>query len=773
VAAKQGTLLDIDDTGGGLTITTGFEEEFPLSDELRKRYLSYALSVITCRALPDVRDGLKPVQRRILYAMYSGLGLRSGAKPRKSAAVVGEVLGKYHPHGDAAAYEAMVRMAQGWVMRYPLVHGEGNFGSNDGDNPAAMRYTEAKLTKIADELLGEIGSETVLFRDNYDGTTTEPTVLPSRFPNLLVNGSYGIAVGMSTSIPPHNLTEVIAAAVALIDDPELSIEDLMKYIQGPDFPTAGVLTVSREEMLKIYTEGQGSFRLRGEYRLESGKRGRKHLILTSIPYSVTKGSLVEKIGELIFARKIPQIDDVRDESTDDVRVVLDLKSGADADQAMAYLFKHTALATNISANFTVLVPGEKEGSLHPVNRVDLKSMLSYYLDFRLETIRRRTQYELRCLEKRIHLLEGFRKVFDALTEVLRLIRKSDGKADAATKLIRKIGLDPIQAEAVLELKLYKIARLEIKIILEELERKSREADKLRRLLGSEKRLWSLVKKELEIVSKEYGDARKTHFDAEELPEFDPDAYIVEEQTFVILTEGGWAKRQGAIREVSSIRVRAGDRVQRIVSGSTKEHVAFFSSAGKVYVLRANDIPATTGHGQSVSKLFKLKDGERIVALYSYDPKSNPPEWLLTVSKKGYGFQFATELHLEPTSRSGRRYARPTKGDEILGVVPVEGGEVIITASRSGRALLCPLDEVSDLTGPGKGVIIHKLGREDELVGFCVTDSERKGLVVETGRGAQQRITPARYRVSSRAGKGFELIKRGTIEKTVPVPVEIP
>ena len=411
-------------------------------DEAKKRYLNYAVSVITSRALPDVRDGLKPVQRRILYAMLANLHLRPDSRYRKCAAIVGEVLGKYHPHGDVSSYDALVRMAQDFSLRYPMVDGHGNFGALDGDAPAAMRYTEARLTPVAMAMLEEIDQGTVDFRPNYDGSLTEPMVLPAQLPQLLANGCAGIAVGMATNIPPHNLGELCDALVAMIDsDEELTTTELMKHIKGPDFPTGGVIATSKKDLRAVYEKGQGAIKVRGEWKTEPVKKGALLIIVTSIPYNVTKGSLVEKIADVIINKKLPMLVDVRDESTEDVRIVLETKPGADPALVMAYLFKHTPLELSFHVNMTCLVPTDNQEVAGPL-RLNLRAILAEFLLFREDVITRRFQYELAQLEKRIHILEGFQIVFDILDEAIRIIRRSEGKKDAAAKLMKRFPLMP-------------------------------------------------------------------------------------------------------------------------------------------------------------------------------------------------------------------------------------------------------------------------------------------------------------------------------------------
>src|SRR5216683_128914 len=446
--------------------------------ETRRRYLNYALSVITSRALPDVRDGLKPVQRRILFTMWQQ-NLTADVKHRKCAKVVGDVMGSYHPHGDVALYETLVRMAQPFSLRYPVVDGSGNFGSLDGDSAAAMRYTECRLARLSDELLSEIDQSTVPFRPNYDGTKTEPVVLPARIPNLLINGSTGIAVGMATNIPPHNLGEVCTALLKLLDNEDLGNAQLCRYVKGPDFPTGGQILNSLEEIKEIYKTGSGSIRLRGTWDFGPETRSTKTIYVDSIPYTVNKSQLVERIAEVVLSRKLPPLLDVKDLSTEDVRIAIEMKKDADEKMVMAYLFKHTPLQITFAVNLTCLVPTENPEVGRP-ERLDLKTILRHFLLFRLEVVTRRLEHELAALRKRLHILEGFEKVFDALDEIIRIIRKSDGKADSAEKIMKRFALDAEQTDAILELKLYRLARLEILVIQNELADKQARARQISR-----------------------------------------------------------------------------------------------------------------------------------------------------------------------------------------------------------------------------------------------------------------------------------------------------
>ena len=764
---------------------TGGTEGVPLHEAAQSRYLNYALSVITSRALPDVRDGLKPVQRRILYTMWQQ-NLTADAKHRKCAKVVGDVMGSYHPHGDAALYETMVRMAQPFSLRYPLIDGSGNFGSLDGDSAAAMRYTECRLARIADEMLDEIDRRTVPFRPNYDGTKTEPVVLPARIPNLLINGATGIAVGMATNVPPHNLSEVCAALVKLLDNPDLSSVQLCRYVKGPDFPTGGQILNSADELKEIYRSGSGTIRLRATWEEAPPARGGQRLYITSIPYSVNKAALVERIAEVVLSRRLPPLLDVKDVSTDDVRIELELKRDADPRMVMAYLFKHTPLQTNVVVNLTCLIPTENEEVGRP-ERLDLKAILWHFLHFRLEVVTNRLEHELEALKKRIHVLEGFEKVFDALDEIIRIIRKSDGKPDAAEKIMKRFELDAEQTDAILELKLYRLARLEILVIQNELAEKRKRARQIAALLKDEEARWKVVRDEIEEIQNLYGkgDKRRTLIQATEEVAFTADDFIVEEDNVVIVSRDGWVKRQKEVRDLATTRLREGDSVLAVLPGSTRASVVFFSNFGVAYTSRVIDVPASTGYGEPVQKLFKLRDGERIVAALSLDarvagdiasPREGvpPPVHAVAVTSDGYSLRFSLEPFVEPSTRAGRRYARPSEGVEVVGVARITGSETIIAATQSARGLLCPADEINFLSGPGKGVILIKLQDDDDRVlGFIASTGDRDLLRVETSRGAEQTISTGKYEVTGRGGKGRELLQRGQFTRVIPNEVETP
>ncbi len=748
-----------------------------LLDETQRRYLNYALSVITARALPDVRDGLKPVQRRILFAMWTELHLGPDAKYRKSATVVGNVMGNYHPHGDSSIYEALVRLAQDFSMRCPLVDGQGNFGSLDGDSAASMRYTEARLTPLAVELIEELKQRTVDWRPSYDGTKSEPIMLPARFPNLLVNGAQGIAVGMATSIPPHHLGEVVAACVALIDDGELEVKDLLKYIKGPDFPTGGQLQASKNQLREIYETGSGSLRLRAEWKTEETVvRGKTHtkLVITSIPYGPTKQSIVEKVAEIIRERKLPQLVDILDQSTTDVRVELELKPEADPQLVMAYLFKNTPLQSNVQVNLTCLVPTDNAEVGRP-ERLTLKGCLRYFLDYRFEVVTRRFQFELDELTRRIHILEGYAKVYDALDEVIRIVRKSEGKADAAEKLIKRFAIDDEQADAILELKLYRLARMEILMIQKELAEKQKEQRRLEGLLKSDARRWTVVKDELTSLAERFSDKRKTKIGLTEEVEFDATAFLVDEDANIILTRDGWCKRVREIKDLSATRTREGDEVVAVVAGNTKANVAFCTNFGSAYVCRIADVPASTGYGDPVQKLFKFDDGERVVAALSLDARVTPVadriEHLLAVTKQGYGLRFALAGHLEVSTRAGRKFARLSEGDEVIAVEPVANDTTVCLASYHGHGIAISGDDINILTNPGRGVTVMKLDAEDDRVmgisvGRSLLAENEKGKTAEQGAQKGNRV--------ARGGRGRPLWgRKDRVARVVLPAVTVP
>jgi DNA gyrase subunit A len=766
-------------------------EPAPLHDIARSRYLNYALSVITSRALPDVRDGLKPVQRRILYTMWQQR-LTAEAKHRKCAKVVGDVMGNYHPHGDAAIYDALVRIAQPFSLRVPLVDGSGNFGSLDGDAAAAMRYTECRLAPAAAPLLEELAQDTVAFRPNYDGTRSEPVVLPAKIPHLLINGASGIAVGMATNIPPHNPEEICQASLrlldALVEDKELSNRELCRTVKGPDFPTGGQIISTPEEIKAVYETGQGTLKVRATHELPEPTRGVQLIVITSIPYSVNKATLVERIAELVTTRKMPLISDVRDVSAEDIRIEIELKKEADPQKVLAYLYKNTPLQTNFSCNLTCLVPTENEEVGRP-ERLDLHSILWHFLHFRMSVVTRRLEHELRALDKRIHILEGFEAIFDALDAILKLIRQSEGKADAAKKIMERFKLDDEQTDAILELKLYRLARLEILVIQKELKEKRTRARAITKLLAEKSRegRWSIVREELTEVSsalRASGGKRRTIIEAAGTePELLAEDLIVAEDSHVLVTTDGWIKRQREIKDLKTTRLREGDAVLSCFAGSTTATALFLSNLGTAYTMRIADIIATTGYGTPIQKHFKLKDGEKVVAAFSLDKRVVgdlsevegyfPETFGFAATSDGFAATFGLSTLAEPSTKAGRRFLKLNDNQEVVGVDLIGGDEKIIAATVDRRVLITPVDQVNYLSGPGKGVTLIKLGPGDRVLATRAVTSDTEALTLKTSMGGEQKITVDKYEVSTRGGRGREAIKRGKFTEVVPDEVEAP
>jgi DNA gyrase subunit A len=755
-----------------------------LSQETRRRYLTYALSVITSRALPDVRDGLKPVQRRILYTMYHDLHLHFDGRPAKCAKITGAVTGNYHPHGTVPAYEALVRMAQSFVMRAPIVHGQGNFGSVDGDPPAQERYTEAKLAAVADRLMAELRQRTVDMRPSYDNTLEEPVVLPAQFPNLLVNGASGIAVGLATNIPPHNLGDVVKAAVHLIDDPDATTAQLLDKVKGPDFPLGGKVVTDRATLRAIYEEGTGSIKVQGEWKTEThGKR--EQIIITSIPYGVNKGNLEQAIGDIISSRKVPQLLGLTNETNekDGLRIALDVKPDTDPNLVMAYLYKHTALQESFPYNLTCLVPDE-DGKTRP-ERLGLKALLRYFLDFRFATVRRRFEYDLEQLRKRIHILQGFKIIFNALDKAIKLIRESQGKQDAAEKLMKAFKLDEVQTEAILDAQLYKIAQMEIRKILDELREKKAEAERIEGILRSEKKLWGVVKHELEEVGEQFGDRRRTRIaSSEDTLDFDEEAYIVRENTNVVLTRDGWIKRVGRLTSVESTRVREGDVVIAVAPGNTLDHVIFFADDGAAYTMRMNEVPASSGYGEPIGKFFRLADQVKVVNAVTTDERFTPPDakpkngepgapYLLVVTAQGQTLRAPLTPMRTASTKVGRRYVRLNEGDRVVMATVLRGDEeTIYLASVEGHVIHFKVDDINILSGVGKGVIGIKLAEGDVCLGGALMSGRFDKMVLETSGGRTMEFGRNKYEITSRGGKGFEAVKRANFVRVVPPPIEL-
>ena len=703
--------------------------------------------------------------------------------------VVHNCMGKYHPHGDSAIYEAMVRMAQPFSLRAPLVDGQGNFGSLDGDSAAAMRYTEARLTALGAGFLDEIRKQTVAFRPTYDGTLFEPVVLPAQAPNLLVNGATGIAVGMATNIPPHALGEVVDACLKLLRKPSATAEDLMEHLPGPDFPTGGRILNTRAELLRIYETGEGAVELRGEYEVE-GRDGRgttKSVVITSVPYGLPKADLIEKIADHVRRGKLPMIVDVRDESTDDVRIVLELQRGADEAAAMAYLLKHTPLQARFHVNLTALVPTANPEVCQP-EKLDLVRVLRHFLDFRLEVVTKRLAYDLAQLERRIHILKGFEKIFGGLDEAIKIIRASKNKPDAAQRLMHRFGLDDEQADAVLEIKLYRLAQLEIDLIIKELKEKEAAAEKLRALLADESARWTLVRKELRELKKQYADERRTTIAGPDTEiAYSAEDYIVDEDVVVLVTRDGWVKRQRSYTDLQSVRVREGDEVGFALGGSTRAPIAFFTNHGRAYTMRVADLPPTAGYGDPVQKYFDFSDGERIVGVVVMDervlpeplplPESDPLLFAgdgMAVTGDGMAVRLELAPFSELSNKNGRVYVRTGKGQVVVAATLCRGDEHVCLASAAGRALIFPAEQVPVFKGAAKGVIAMRLdGKKDRVLGAALSTAARDGLEVETTRGRTEIVRTTKFEVTNRGGKGRTVIQRGGLQSVKPAPVEQP
>ncbi len=713
-----------------------------------------------------------------------------------NGAVVHNCMAKYHPHGDQSIYDAMVRLAQDFSMRYTLVDGHGNFGSIDGDSAAAMRYTEARLTPLAAELLNEIKRHTVELRPNYDGTIFEPVVLPAQVPNLLINGATGIAVGMATNIPPHNLAEVMDALLLLSERPESSVDDLCALVKGPDFPTGGHILEDADTICGIYREGQGGVTVCSDWTTEEDN-GRQLIIITAIPYTVNKSAVIEKIAEHIIKGKLPQVVDVRDESTHDVRVVLELKKGAGADAAMAYLFKHTPLQQKFHVNMTCLIPTDNPQISAPA-RLDLKQVLQHFLDFRMEVVVRRLRFDLAELERSIHLLAGMEKIFDALDEAIAIIRSADSKQSAADKLIARFALDEVQTDYILETKLYRLAKLEVDAIREELEDKRGRAAAIRALLADPDERHKLIRKELRAIRQAYADQRRTRIGVQrDALEYAEENYIIDEEVFVMVTREGWIKRQKSYTDLASIRVREHDEVRWVMPSSTRRAVMIFTNRGRVYTRRVDDLQSTSGHGEPLQAAFSFEDNERVVFVTTVHPEVLAPYSLLgvelqplgldaealgpdpvavavAISERGQILRSTIESFCEPSTVKGRQIMKLDDGDNIAYVGLSRGDEFVAIASRGARAMTFKLSEVPLYKGVAKGVRAIDLEPDDTVLAAALVGLKEGALDVETSRGARYQVRPgdSKFAPVSRGAKGTQLLQRGSLIRAYIGPVEI-
>lgn len=736
----------------------GNVERRDLNKEMESSFLAYAMSVIVARALPDVRDGMKPVHRRILYAMNS-MGLRSGAKYRKSATIIGEVLGKYHPHGDMAVYDAMVRMAQDFSLRYPLVDGQGNFGSIDGDNAAAYRYTEAKMAKISDELLADIDKETVDFVPNYDGREKEPQVLPSRLPNLLLNGSEGIAVGMATKIPPHNLSEVIDGIIHLIENPDANVEDLMKHIKGPDFPTGGVI-YDNGEIKSAYGTGKGGVVMRAVAEIEEGKKNDYRIVVSEIPYQVNKANLIEKISELVRDKKIVGISDIRDESDrkHPVRIVVELKKDAYANKILNQLYKLTQMQCSFYMNMIALVD-----QIHP-QVLTLKMILEEFIKHRQEVVRRRSEYELKKAKERAHILEGLLIALGAIDEVIATIKKSATQDEARINLMKKFKLTEIQANAILAMQLRTLAGLERKKIQDEYDELQKKIKWLEELLSSVEKMLEVVKTELLEIKEKYGDARRTKIIRQAVGKFNEEDLIPNEQVVIMITSGNYVKRvlSSAYRAqgrggkgVLGMTTKDEDVVEMMAEAQNHDDVLFFTNQGRIFQLKAYEIPASSriAKGQPIVNLLQLAPEEKVTAFVT----------ISDMNEEGCNlFMGTTQGTVKKTPLKAFNNIRKTgiiaigldKGDELGWVRTTHGSDDVIIVTQDSQAMRFSEKDVRPMGRSARGVRGMKLRKGDKVIGLDVV-LPKSELVVITENGYGKRTDIEQFTKHHRGGVGMK------------------
>lgn len=728
-----------------------------IEEEMRVSYLDYAMSVIIGRALPEVRDGMKPVQRRILYAMYRE-GLLPNKKYSKSAGVVGEVLKKYHPHGDSAVYDAMVRLAQDFNMRYPLVDGQGNFGSVDGDPAAAYRYTEARLAKIAEEMIADIEKETVDFTPNFDETTEEPAVLPARIPNLLINGSAGIAVGMATNIPPHNLGEVIDGLIMLLDNSNVTVNDLLTVIKGPDFPTGAVIH-GTQGIIDAYTTGRGLIKVRAQARIEREARGGDSIIISEIPYQVNKARLIEKVAELVREKKLEGISDIRDESDRDeaVRIVIELKRGEVPQVILNNLYKHTQMETTFGIIMLSLVGGQPRV-------LNLKQMLGYFLQHRRDVIIRRTRFELRKAEERAHILEGLKIALDHLDEIIALIRESKNPEEAKMGLISNYPLSEIQAQAILDMRLQRLTGLERDKIIRDYEDTLKEIKRLKAILASEALVSQIIKDELNEIKTKYADERRTEIVAE-AADLTIEDLITEEEMVITVTHYGYIKRlplstyrsqRRGGKGLTGMETREEDYVEQLFIGSTHDYMLFFSNLGRLYWLKIYQIPESsrTAKGKALVNLLPLAEGERITT--AINVKDFKDGYLVMFTKAGIVKKTKLDEYSNPRSK-GIIAVTLDEGDELISVNRTSGKSDLVIGTRKGLAIRFSEEDVRAVGRTARGVIGIRLTEEDEVVSANVIE-EKTTLLTVTEKGLGKRTNIDEYPVHGRGGKGVISIR---------------
>jgi DNA gyrase subunit A len=738
-----------------------------IEEEVQESYLDYAMSVIISRALPDVRDGLKPVHRKILYAMWD-VGLKPGAKFRKSATVVGEVLGKYHPHGDVAVYDSMVRMAQDFAMRYPLVWGQGNFGSMDGDAPAAMRYTEAKLTRISEEMMLDIEKDTVNFIPNYDGSHKEPQVMPARLPNLLLNGTMGIAVGMATSIPPHNLSEICDGIIHLIEHPDCDVEELCDFVKGPDFPTGGII-YDVNAIKQTYATGKGPIVMRAKTEIVEDKAGQFKIIVSEVPYQVNKATLLEKIATLVKDKKIEGIRDLRDESNKDgVRIVIELKKDSYPKKILNQLFDLTQLQDSFHVNMLALVDGIQPKVLN------LKMILEYYLAHRKEVVHRRTEFELNRAKDRAHILKGLKIALDNIDAVIKLIKKSKDKEEAKVNLMKQFKLTEIQAVAILEMRLQQLANLERTRIEQELKEKLAIIKELEEILSSPKRILALIKKDVSELKTNYGDERKTQIVVHAVKDFSVEDLIPDESTIILVTADGYIKRlapetfrtqsRGG-KGVMGLTTKEEDTVEHLISTTTHSDLLSFTTRGRVFQLKAYDVPSAsrTSKGQAIVNFLQLAPEEKISSILSMKELGEGDfKYLVMVTRAGCIKKVALS-DFENVRRSGLIAIKLKDGDRLEWVKPSTGNDEIILVTSLGQAIRFKEKNVRPMGRAATGVRGIRLKGKDEVVGMDVIDptlitKNLLDLIVVMENGFGKRTNLKNYKVQGRGGSGVKTAK---------------
>ncbi len=730
--------------------------------EMKESYLAYAMSVITARALPDVRDGLKPVHRRILYTMHE-MGLTASSRFRKSAAVVGDVLGKYHPHGDTAVYDSMVGMAQEFSFRYPFVLGQGNFGSIDGDNAAAMRYTEAKMSKISGELLRDLEKDTVDFRPNYDQTRKEPVVLPASVPALLLNGTLGIAVGMATNIPSHNLGEVLDATNHLIENPEATTEDLMQFVKGPDFATGGI-AYGYKDMLHAYSTGRGGVVCRGEAEIVETKGGMFQIIITSIPFRVNKSNLIVSIAELIQEKKLEGIKGLRDESTRDIRVVIDLKAGAVPEKVLNYIYKNTQLESNFNFNMVALVDGVPQ-------TLSLKSILEQFILHRREVVKRRSLYDLKKAEEREHILLGLKKALDKIDRVITIIRGSKTAQIAKANLIKEFKFSDLQATAILEMRLAKLAGLERQAVEDELEEKQKFIKEMQELLANPKKMLKVIATELKEIKEKYTDERRTKIVKGGVKEINDEDLIPDKETVLVFTAGGYVKRtdpseyrsqkRGGVGVVD-LETKEEDFVTQLVSSSTHSDLLFFTNFGKAYSIKMYDIPEgrRATKGKSIMNFISLSADEKVTSILPL-PKTqkNAPVFLMLVTKEGTAKKMSGES-FKDVRRSGIIAIRLDAGDQLISALLTEKGDDVMIATTLGQSIRFKESDIREMGRTAGGVRAMKLGKGDEVIGVDVIKKDHKdgSFLSMSSNGLGKKTALKEYKVQKRGGSGIKTAK---------------